>query len=72
MPFNYIEVLINIMLATFGGLVKRMTALEKDPARKVSLSYFIVGAFTSTFVGIVVMGGLGRPFGQIPHRSPTA
>lgn len=54
MPINYIEVLINIILAWFGGLVKRIAELEKNPGRKASLSYYIVGSFISTFVGIVV------------------
>ncbi len=54
MHFNYIEVLINLILASFGGLVKRMAELEKNPERKPSLSYYMVGSVISMFVGIVV------------------
>ncbi len=54
MPVNYIEVLINIILAWFGGLVKRVAELEKNPGMKATFSYYIVGSFVSTFVGIVV------------------
>lgn len=54
MQINHIEVLINIILAWFGGLVKRIAELEKNPDRKVSFSYYVVGSFISTFVGIVV------------------
>ncbi len=54
MQINYIEALINLILASFGGLVKRMAELEKHPDRKPSLSYYMVGSFISMFVGIVV------------------
>jgi uncharacterized membrane protein len=55
MQINFIEVLINITLASFGGLVRRMSELEKkDPGKKGSLSYYIVGSLVSMFVGVVV------------------
>ncbi|MDR1663947.1 MAG: phage holin family protein [Clostridiales bacterium] len=54
MRINYIEVLINIVLASFGGLVKRVTELEKNPRKKASVSYYMAGSLISTFVGIVV------------------
>ncbi len=54
MQMNYIEVLINIVLASFGGLVKRMADHERNPVRRVSFSYFVVGSSISMFVGIVV------------------
>lgn len=53
MEINYIEALINVILASFGGLVKRVAELEKNPKRKVSLSYYMIGSFVSMFVGIV-------------------
>ncbi len=53
MHINYIELLINIMLASFGGLVKRMSEFEKKPKQETSFSYYIVGSFVSMFVGIV-------------------
>lgn len=54
MQINYFEVFINVILASFGGLVRRMAELEKNPERKASFSYYIVGSCISTFVGIVV------------------
>lgn len=54
MEINYVEVLINIILASFGGLVKRIAEQEKNPSRKASLSYYMIGSFVSTFVGMVV------------------
>ncbi|MDR1693213.1 MAG: phage holin family protein [Oscillospiraceae bacterium] len=54
MQINYIEVLINIALASFGGLVRRMSELEKKPEKKASFSYYIIGSLISMFVGIVV------------------
>ncbi len=53
MQINHIEVLINIMLASFGGLVKRIADQEKNPTKKVSLSYYMFGSVISMFVGIV-------------------
>jgi hypothetical protein len=54
MNVNYIEILINIILASFGGLVKRLTELEKMQDTKISISYYVIGAIISMFVGIVV------------------
>ncbi|MDR1674257.1 MAG: phage holin family protein [Oscillospiraceae bacterium] len=54
MKINYIELLINIILASFGGIVKRITELEKHPEKKASFSYYIAGSIISVFVGIVV------------------
>ncbi len=54
MRINYIEVLINVILASFGGIVKRVTEVEKHPDKKPSVSYYMAGSIISTFVGIVV------------------
>ncbi len=54
MEINYIEALINIILATFGGLVKRMTELEKTPDKRAPIQYYLAGSLMSAFVGIVV------------------
>lgn len=54
MQMNYIEILINIILASFGGLVKRLSDLEKGGVSKVSFSYYAIGSIVSMFVGIVV------------------
>jgi hypothetical protein len=54
MEINYMEVLINVILASFGGLVKRMVDLENKSGGKPSASYYIIGSAISMFVGIVV------------------
>lgn len=54
MGFNYLEILINITLASFGGLVKRLTELEKNPTMKITLESYMARAFISMFVGIIV------------------
>lgn len=54
MQINYIEVMLNIILASLGGLVKRMSDIEKQSDKKVTLSYYFIGSFISMFVGIVV------------------
>ena len=54
--FNFLELLLNTVLASFGGLVRRLSEMENvsnDP-RKNSLSYYIIGSFISMFVGIVI------------------
>jgi hypothetical protein len=65
MQINYIEALINVILASFGGLVKRVAELEKNPKQKVSHSYYMVGSFVSMFVGIVAYL-LCKNFGASP------
>jgi len=54
MDINYIEILINLTLASFGGLVKRLSDLEKHPERKATFAYYVTGSGISMFVGIVV------------------
>ncbi|MCL2310879.1 MAG: phage holin family protein [Firmicutes bacterium] len=51
---NAIEVLINIVLASFGGLVKRLSEMEKNPETKVTFAYYMTGSIISMFVGVVV------------------
>jgi zinc transporter ZupT len=53
MEVNYIEILINMTLASIGGLVKRAVDGEKY-GRKITFSYYAIGSFISTFVGIIV------------------
>lgn len=51
---NYIELLINMLLASLGGLVKRISDMEKHPNITVKISYYLAGAFISMFAGIVI------------------
>ncbi len=54
MHIDYIEMLINMILASFGGLVKRMSEFEEKPKRETCFSYYLAGSFISMFVGVVV------------------
>jgi hypothetical protein len=54
MRIDILEILINISLASFGGFVKRLSEMEKQPNQKATFGYYMVGAFISMFVGIVV------------------
>ena len=54
MDINYLEVLINVCLASFGGFVKRLSDLEKQPGKKAGLSYYIGGSIISMFAGVVM------------------
>jgi hypothetical protein len=54
MQINYIELLINAILASFGGLVRRMSEIDRNPDKKASVSYYMFGSFISMFVGLVV------------------
>lgn len=54
MEINFIEVLINLILASLGGLVKRLSDMEKNKNQKVTFSYYLIGSCISMFVGIVV------------------
>ncbi|MDR1735544.1 MAG: phage holin family protein [Oscillospiraceae bacterium] len=55
MQINFVELLINIILASFGGLVRRISELEKQGSgKKATVSYYIAGSLVSMFVGIVV------------------
>ena len=54
--FNILEFIINTVLASFGGLVRRLAEMEnkRDDPRRNSLTYYIVGSCISMFVGIVI------------------
>lgn len=53
--FNLIELLANTVLASLGGLVRRLAEMEKcNDKRHNTLSYYIIGAIISMFVGIVI------------------
>ena len=54
--FNFLEFIINALLASFGGLVRRLAEMEnkKSDPRKMSLFYYIVGCAISMFVGVVI------------------
>ena len=54
MTINFIEIFINLTLAFLGGLVKKISDLDRNPEVKPAFAYYIVGSLTSMFVGIVV------------------
>lgn len=51
---DWYELIICILLASFGGIVKRLVDQEKNPEEKIILRYYISSAIISLFVGIVV------------------
>lgn len=54
MQVDFIEILINSVLAAFGGVVRRMSEMERQEGKKPTFAYYLVGSFISMFVGIVV------------------
>ena|GEM_PF-2977914 len=54
MRIDLLEILINIALASFGGIVKRLSEMERLSGQKITFAYYFVGALISMFVGIVV------------------
>lgn len=50
-----LELLVSIMLASLGGIVRRLVESEKKHSKKkYSLSYYMAGAVISMFVGGVI------------------
>ncbi|MCL2321913.1 MAG: phage holin family protein [Oscillospiraceae bacterium] len=54
MQIDYIELLINIALASFGGLVKRLSEIDKNIGMKITFWEYFTRSFISMFVGVVV------------------
>ncbi|MCL1938435.1 MAG: phage holin family protein [Candidatus Azobacteroides sp.] len=54
MDVNLIEVLINIALSSFGGLIKSISESQRNPEKRVTFSHYMIGSSISLFVGIVV------------------
>ncbi|MCL2874094.1 MAG: phage holin family protein [Defluviitaleaceae bacterium] len=54
MAVDFIEILINAILAAFGGVVRRMSEMERQEGKKATFAYYMIGSFISMFVGIVV------------------
>ena len=52
---NWLELLINILLASFGGAVKKLVdqEKEKDTKKKYKIGAYFTSAIISLFVGIV-------------------
>ena len=51
---DWIELLINILLASFGGIVKRLVDLDKNPRKQHKVGLYVTAAVISLFVGIVI------------------
>ncbi len=54
MPVNFLELTLNIVIASFGGLVRRLSELEKKKSQKLDFTYCLIGSAISMFVGMVV------------------
>ena len=51
---NFLELLISVFLASFGGVVNRLAAQEKNPRKKIKTGAYVSSSIISLFVGIVV------------------
>lgn len=54
MQVDYIELLIDVALATLGGLVKRLSEIDKESGMKITVSEYFTHSFISMFVGTVI------------------
>jgi len=54
MQIDFIELLINIALASLGGLVKILSEVDKKFGMKMTISEYFTHSFISMFVGIVI------------------
>jgi len=54
MKIDLVEILINIALASFGGIVKRLSEITKNPEIKLRFVDYFINSFISMFVGIIV------------------
>jgi len=50
---NWLEMLFTIFLASFGGIVNRLAAHERNPKSKIKSKRYVAAAVISLFVGIV-------------------
>ena len=57
---DLIELLIAMMLSTVGGVVRRLTELEKNPSQQITFKQYIVSSIISCFVGIIMYALLGH------------
>jgi len=62
---DLVEVLINLILASFGGIVSKLVEQEKYPEKKLSGYIFFSSAVISLFVGIIFFA-ICKHFGWSP------
>ena len=51
---NWIELLIAVALSAMGGVVRKLSELEHDPAKQITLRQYVFSSIISCFVGIVM------------------
>ena len=55
---NLIELMINLLLASFGGIVNKLVEKETHPELEIVTGTYVASACISLFVGVVVYFGL--------------
>ena len=51
---NWIELLIAVALSAMGGVVRKLSELEHDPKKQITLRQYVFSSIISCFVGIVM------------------
>ena len=52
--FDWIELLIAMMLSAIGGIVRKFTELERNPDQQITLRQYMLSSAISCFIGIVM------------------
>ena len=53
---EWIELVIAMMLSAVGGVVRKLTELERNPDQQITLRQYMLSSAISCFVGIVMYG----------------
>jgi uncharacterized membrane protein YeiH len=51
---DWIELLIAVALSAMGGVVRKLSELEHDPKKQITLRQYIFSSIISCFVGVVM------------------
>ena len=49
---KWLELILSIILASFGGIVKRLVEIENNPRKRLKPAMYVISAIISLFVGI--------------------
>ena len=51
---DWIELLIAVALSAMGGVVRKLSEIEHDPKKQITLRQYVFSSIISCFVGIVM------------------
>jgi len=51
---DWIELLIAVALSAMGGIVRKLSEIEHDPKKQITLRQYVFSSVISCFVGIVM------------------